>query len=182
MLFEVAPSEGRLLAAEPVSRPVESAEGDLVVDEKGDQRKRGSPDGDERVKPRPPPTLPSSPPHECQGRQPEQELRIPDRRDKSEEQAGEERLRQLALQLCDRDREKLIQIEEALERIRRGTYGYCEECGDPIEEARLEAMPLAKYCLACQSELEQRERMRGPEREFVYRGAEPLEPLEEEEE
>ena len=115
------------------------------------------------------------------------DARLPERTASSEvgdlyDQAGEERLRQLALQLCDRDREKLIQIEEALERIRRGTYGYCEECGDPIEEARLEAMPLAKYCLACQSELEQRERMRGPEREFVYRGAEPLEPLEEEEE
>ena len=53
-----------------------------------------------------------------------------------------------------RDKEKLLAIEEALEKIREGTYGVCEECGDEIGAGRLKAMPLAKLCVTCQSRLE----------------------------
>jgi RNA polymerase-binding transcription factor DksA len=45
--------------------------------------------------------------------------------------------------------ESLDDVEEALRRVAEGTYGRCERCGNPIEEARLDAMPTAKRCLAC---------------------------------
>jgi DnaK suppressor protein len=45
-------------------------------------------------------------------------------------------------------------IDMALERIDAGTYGYCEATDDPIGLARLEANPVALYCLAVQEELE----------------------------
>src|SRR4030067_1159256 len=51
--------------------------------------------------------------------------------------ASKERDRELTLMLGDRDREKLSQIEDALERIKDNVYGECEECGEPIAEKRL---------------------------------------------
>lgn len=44
---------------------------------------------------------------------------------------------------------RLRQIEEALRRIEEGTYGICEVCGEPIEEARLLAQPFATKCIYC---------------------------------
>jgi DnaK suppressor protein len=46
--------------------------------------------------------------------------------------------------------ETLTQVEDALARIDEGTYGKCIDCGRDIEEARLEALPWARYCLADQ--------------------------------
>jgi RNA polymerase-binding transcription factor DksA len=43
----------------------------------------------------------------------------------------------------------LGQIEAALDRIAKGTYGICENCGEPIDPARLEALPYATTCLSC---------------------------------
>lgn len=65
--------------------------------------------------------------------------------------ASSERERELALMLGDRDREKLAETEEALDRIKHGTYGICDECGEPIGEARLMAMPFTKVCIDCKS-------------------------------
>lgn len=48
------------------------------------------------------------------------------------------------------DRKTLIQVEEALERIENGTYGQCESCGDMIPIERLEFLPYATLCVACQ--------------------------------
>jgi RNA polymerase-binding transcription factor DksA len=48
-------------------------------------------------------------------------------------------------------RETLLEIEHALEKFDAGTYGSCEVCGGPIAEARLEAMPAARTCIACKS-------------------------------
>lgn len=45
--------------------------------------------------------------------------------------------------------DKLASIETALEAIRDGSYGTCSECGNPVEEARLSAMPTATWCIAC---------------------------------
>ncbi|MBN1249084.1 MAG: TraR/DksA C4-type zinc finger protein [Anaerolineae bacterium] len=47
-------------------------------------------------------------------------------------------------------------VREALHKFEDGTYGLCESCGTRIELARLEAMPEARYCLSCQSRLENR--------------------------
>ncbi|HPD61422.1 MAG TPA: TraR/DksA C4-type zinc finger protein, partial [Thermodesulfobacteriota bacterium] len=67
--------------------------------------------------------------------------------------ADDERERQFSILLCDRDREKLELIDEALERLDEGTYGICEECGAKIAEGRIKVMPFARYCVACQSKI-----------------------------
>lgn len=46
---------------------------------------------------------------------------------------------------------ELADVERALRRLDDGTYGNCEACGRPIEAARLEALPAARFCLADQS-------------------------------
>lgn len=48
----------------------------------------------------------------------------------------------------------LEDVNTALGRLDAGTYGICENCGKPIGEKRLEAMPSARYCIDCQSALE----------------------------
>jgi len=47
--------------------------------------------------------------------------------------------------------ETLQDIDAALGKIEQGTYGLCESCGRPIADARLEAMPAARLCIACAS-------------------------------
>lgn len=48
----------------------------------------------------------------------------------------------------------LKEIEKALDKIKKGTYGICEKCGKPIDVARLEVKPSAIYCLKCEKEKE----------------------------
>ncbi len=57
--------------------------------------------------------------------------------------------------LCERDRKVLSLVEEALEKIKTSVYGLCEECEEPIEEKRLEALPWVKLCINCQSKKEE---------------------------
>jgi RNA polymerase-binding transcription factor DksA len=52
-------------------------------------------------------------------------------------------------------RDELREINEALERITKGTYGKCERCQKPIAEERLEAIPYARYCIACVRSMEE---------------------------
>jgi RNA polymerase-binding transcription factor len=56
--------------------------------------------------------------------------------------------------LCERDREVLVEVQEALDKIKRGTFGICEECQELIEEKRLEALPWGGLCIGCQSRKE----------------------------
>lgn len=46
-------------------------------------------------------------------------------------------------------REQLDDVDRALAKLDEGTYGLCENCGQPIGEARLEAMPATRYCITC---------------------------------
>jgi RNA polymerase-binding protein DksA len=48
-------------------------------------------------------------------------------------------------------RETLLEIDAALSKLEAGTYGECEECGEEIAPARLEAKPAARLCIACAS-------------------------------
>jgi len=48
-------------------------------------------------------------------------------------------------------RESLAKVEDALRRLDEGTYGFCENCQEPIPTARLEAMPDARRCMSCAS-------------------------------
>lgn len=68
--------------------------------------------------------------------------------------ASNDRDRELALMLADREREKLTYVDDALKRIELGTYGICESCEEIIEKERLIAMPFTKLCLSCQEDLE----------------------------
>lgn len=51
-------------------------------------------------------------------------------------------------------RHRLQRVERALAKFDNGTYGYCENCGQPIDFARLKALPDARFCLQCQRERE----------------------------
>ena len=87
------------------------------------------------------------------------------------DQAGDERDRELSLLLTDRDKEKLFAIDEALEKLKEGSYGICEECGEKIGQGRLKVMPLAKYCVNCQSKIEKEMVLQKKvEEELKYRG------------
>lgn len=68
--------------------------------------------------------------------------------------------RNFTLLLRERDRQTLASIREALSRIESGEYGVCEECGDDIAAARLNAQPMATLCVHCQSRREDEDRQR----------------------
>jgi len=67
--------------------------------------------------------------------------------------------RALELRTRDRQRKLISKIDEALRRIEDGSYGYCEETGEPIGVARLEARPIATLSLEAQERHERRERV-----------------------
>jgi len=46
------------------------------------------------------------------------------------------------------------EINAALERVNDGTFGYCQECEEPIPAKRLDAVPWARRCVSCQEEAE----------------------------
>lgn len=71
---------------------------------------------------------------------------------------SEERTRELDMILTDREKRKLLQIDDALDRIDDGTYGQCEECGVKIPRARLKVLPFAKFCVECQEKNEREEK------------------------
>ena len=64
--------------------------------------------------------------------------------------------REMAFSLGERESQMVADIDQALLRMKEGTYGICARCGRPIDERRLEAMPTARYDAACQAELERR--------------------------
>lgn len=65
--------------------------------------------------------------------------------------------------LSDSKREEILKIDEAIERLDKGRYGLCLECGEEIDRERLELRPFTRYCIDCKIELEQREILRsGP--------------------
>ena len=78
------------------------------------------------------------------------------------DQAVVDELRDEHLVLAQTDTEVLAQIQAALERIENGTYGRCVVDSEPIEPARLEAVPWAPYCARHQREAEARAGLRTP--------------------
>ncbi len=69
----------------------------------------------------------------------------------------------MSIETGRRRRQKLLQIEAALRRLDEGEYGYCQECGEDIAEARLEVDPAVLTCIDCAStkEHEKGEKKRG---------------------
>jgi len=75
------------------------------------------------------------------------------------DRATSETDRGLELRTRDRQRKLIAKIEQALRRIDDGSYGYCEETGEPISLSRLEARPIATLSLEAQERHERRERV-----------------------
>ncbi|OIO08238.1 MAG: hypothetical protein AUJ52_08695 [Elusimicrobia bacterium CG1_02_63_36] len=67
------------------------------------------------------------------------------------DQAGMNIERELQFELSDNGRTTLDQIEGALRKMEKGTFGQCEQCRLPIEIARIKALPFARYCIQCQN-------------------------------
>ena len=70
---------------------------------------------------------------------------------KREEEATETLELETRLALEKRVRDQLAEIEHALAKFEDGTYGLCDLCGQPIDPARLEALPQANLCLNCKA-------------------------------
>ena len=75
------------------------------------------------------------------------------------DRASSESDRALELRTRDRQRKLIAKIDAALKRLEDGTYGYCEETGDPIGIARLDARPIATLSLEAQEMHERREKV-----------------------
>ncbi|MHC5307352.1 RNA polymerase-binding protein DksA [Bartonella sp. LJL80] len=75
------------------------------------------------------------------------------------DRASSETDRAIELRARDRQRKLISKIDAALERINDGTYGYCEETGEPISIKRLDARPIATLSLEAQERHEKREKV-----------------------
>ena len=75
--------------------------------------------------------------------------------------ASNERERELILTLGDRERERLHEVNVAIERLNEKGYGECEECGEPIGEERLRALPFTRVCVDCKTKFERESRAKG---------------------
>jgi DnaK suppressor protein len=74
---------------------------------------------------------------------------------KREEEATETLELEKRLALENRVRQEMAKVEHALEKVKNGTYGLCDNCGQPINPERLEALPQASLCLNCKALLSQ---------------------------
>ena len=70
---------------------------------------------------------------------------------KREEEATESFELEKRLALEKRIRDQLAEVEHALHKFDQGTYGLCDDCGQPIDPARLEALPQANLCVSCKA-------------------------------
>ncbi|MBI5558399.1 MAG: RNA polymerase-binding protein DksA [Deltaproteobacteria bacterium] len=66
--------------------------------------------------------------------------------------------RNFELRIRDRERKLLAKVKEALERIENDEYGVCEDCGEDIGVARLEARPVTTLCIQCKTKQEDYEK------------------------
>ena len=64
-------------------------------------------------------------------------------------------LEDTGMTVADIRRQQLTRMDEALRRLEDGTYGICEDCGEEIEEKRLEVVPYAPCCVICQAKREE---------------------------
>src|SRR5512136_1619743 len=62
----------------------------------------------------------------------------------------------ILMSISDNDLNLLKDIDNSLDKIKNGTYGICEECDEKINEKRLEANPVARYCISCKRLMEEK--------------------------
>jgi len=82
---------------------------------------------------------------------------VPDPNDRATLESG----RSFELRIRDRERKLLSKIDEALVRIKDGSYGMCEECDEEIGIKRLEARPVTTLCIDCKTLQETKEKSKG---------------------
>jgi len=68
--------------------------------------------------------------------------------------------RELEAKISMRQQRQMKEIQDALERLKQGDYGICEECGETIPEPRLRLFPAARLCVRCQEEADHYEKMK----------------------
>ena len=61
------------------------------------------------------------------------------------------------LRIRDRERKLMSKVDEAIERLNKGTFGFCQECGEGIDIERLEIRPVTTFCIRCKETLEAKE-------------------------
>ena len=107
---------------------------------------------------------------EIQGRVKEETEGVKDEGRDTYDLASDERDREINFILNDREREKLLAIDEALQRIKDKTYGICESCEGEIQLGRLKILPFTRLCVRCQEENEKEsKRQKNVEDERGYR-------------
>ena len=62
----------------------------------------------------------------------------------------------ILMSISDNDLTILKDIDNSLDKLSKGTYGTCEECEEKISEKRLEANPVARYCITCKRQMEEK--------------------------
>jgi DnaK suppressor protein len=65
----------------------------------------------------------------------------------------------ISLKQLSTHRENLVKIDDALRKLKEGTYGKCEDCGEEISDKRLKVIPFAIYCIDCKEKREQLEEL-----------------------
>jgi DnaK suppressor protein len=75
-----------------------------------------------------------------------------------EESAQKDRITRLISRLKERDRQKILEIDAALNRMAAGSYGKCQKCGREIGIKRLRALPATTLCINCAAARESKER------------------------
>jgi len=91
---------------------------------------------------------------EIQGRVKEETEGVKDEGRDTYDLASDERDREINFILNARERDKLLAIDEALQRIKDKTYGICESCEGEIQLGRLKVLPFTRLCVRCQEENE----------------------------
>ena len=81
--------------------------------------------------------------------------------------AGNVSSQEVSLILGSLDRTELEEINQALQKIKSGTYGVCESCGRNVHPMRLQALPTARYCVTCQERQEVRPHQGHPPRRRI---------------
>jgi len=76
------------------------------------------------------------------------------------DQGSDTNLMEQTVMLMEQEREKIKLLKDALLRIEDGSYGICEICGCAIQEARLEVIPYARYCIECKAKEEMSKKRR----------------------
>lgn len=76
------------------------------------------------------------------------------------DQASAEEDQRFSMRIMEREQKLLKKVNEALDRMKKHTYGICEQCGEDIPYKRLKARPVTTFCIECKTLQEQKERAR----------------------